>query len=275
MPRCHMVIRGGGWVAGLLWQAWRVTDPYLGLAADYDWIFDDGALTGGAAINLPAVARLLQRIGPGSDVLDAACGTGIDAAVLAHRGFHVQAADGSEAMVGVAAARFRREGVAIPVQRCLWADLPAAIGERFDVVLCTGNALVHAAGRDAMVAALIGLRRTARPGGHVVIDSRNWEKLHADRAIVQVMDRVRMRGGRRCVVLYVWEIPDRLDQEHLAHPVFLFEDGDRVEPHEYRLSFRPFTLGELRGRLELAGLREVDTDYGEAEDRYAVIAVPT
>jgi hypothetical protein len=109
----------------------------------------------------------------------------------------------------------------------------------------------------------------------VVIDSRNWEKLHADRAIVQVMDRVRMRGGRRCVVLYVWEIPDRLDQEHLAHPVFLFEDGDRVEPHEYRLSFRPFTLGELRGRLELAGLREVDTDYGEAEDRYAVIAVPT
>jgi glycine/sarcosine N-methyltransferase len=252
----------------------RVADPYLGLAADYDWIFDDGALTGGAAVNRPAVARLLQRIGPGSDVLDAACGTGIDAAVLARRGFNVRAADGSEAMVGVAAARFRREGLAIPVHRCLWADLPAAIGERFDVVLCTGNALVHAAGRDAMVAALIGLRRTARPGGHVVIDSRNWEKLHAERAIVQVMDRVRMRGGRRCVVLYAWEIPDRLDQEHLAQLVFLFEDGDRIEPHEYRLSFRPFTLGELRGRLELAGLREVDTDYGEAEDRYAVIAVP-
>jgi SAM-dependent methyltransferase len=252
----------------------RVADPYLGLAADYDWIFDDGALTGGAAVNRPAVARLLQRIGPGSDVLDAACGTGIDAAVLARRGFNVRAADGSEAMVGVAAARFRREGLAIPVHRCLWADLPAAIGERFDVVLGTGNALGHAAGRDAMVAALIGLRRTARPGGHVVIDSRNWEKLHAERAIVQVMDRVRMRGGRRCVVLYAWEIPDRLDQEHLAQLVFLFEDGDRIEPHEYRLSFRPFTLGELRGRLELAGLREVDTDYGEAEDRYAVIAVP-
>jgi hypothetical protein len=54
--------------------------------------------------------------------------------------------------------------------------------------------------------------------------------------------------------------------------VFLFQDGDRVDPHEYQLSFRPFTLGELRERLELAGLREVDTDYGEAVDRYAVIA---
>ena len=251
-----------------------MADPYLGLAADYDWIFDDGALTGGAAINQPAAARLLQRIGPGSDVLDAACGTGVDAAVLARRGFHMRAADGSEAMVEAAAARFRREGLAIPLQRCLWADLPATIDERFDVVLCIGNALVHAVGRDAMVAALTGLGRTTRPGGHVVIDSRNWEKLHAERQVVQVMDRVKTRGGRRCVVLYAWEIPDRLDQEHIAHLVFLFEDGDQIEPHEYQLSFRPFTLGELRERLERAGLREVDTDYGEAADRYAVIAVP-
>jgi glycine/sarcosine N-methyltransferase len=250
-----------------------VTDPYHGLAADYDWIFDDGALADGAAINRPAIARLLQRIGAASDVLDAACGTGIDAAALARRGFNIRAADGSEAMVQVAAARFRREGLAIRVQRCLWAALPTAIDERFDVVLCTGNALVHAVGRDAMVQALIGLRRMARPGGHVVVDSRNWEKLHAERRVVQVMDGVRVRAGRRCVVLYAWEIPDHLDQEHIAHLVFVFEDGDRAEPHEYRLSFHPFTLGKLRERLELAGLQEVDTDYDEAADRYAVIAV--
>ena len=187
----------------------------------------------------------------------------------------MRAADGSEAMVQAAAARFRREGLAIRVQRCCWADLPTAIDERFDVVLCTGNALVHAVGRDAMVQALIGLRRMARPGGHVVVDSRNWEKLHAERRVVQVMDGVKVRGGRRCVMLYAWEIPDHLDQEHVAHLVFVFEDGDRAEPHEYRLSFHPFTLGKLRERLGLAGLREVDTDYDEAADRYAVIALAT
>jgi len=252
-----------------------VDDPYRGLAADYDWIFDDGGLAGGVAINRPAPARLLQRIGPVSAVLDAACGTGVDAAALARRGFSVRAADGSAAMVEVAAARFRREGLAIQVQPCLWADLPAAIDETFDVVLCVGNALVHAAGRDAMVQALIGLRRMARPGGHVVIDSRNWEKLHAERQIVQVMNPVRIRGGRRCVVLYAWEIPDRLDQEHIAHLTFLFEDGDRIEPHEYRLSFRPFALTELRERLGLAGLQEVGTDYDQAMDRYTVITVAT
>jgi 2-polyprenyl-3-methyl-5-hydroxy-6-metoxy-1,4-benzoquinol methylase len=128
-----------------------MTGAYETLAADYDWMFDDDALANGCAINLPATARLLQRISPRGAVLDAACGTGVDAAVLARRGFTVWAADGSDAMVEGAAARFRRERLAIPVLRSRWADLPAAVGERFDAVLCVGNSLVHAAGRDAMV----------------------------------------------------------------------------------------------------------------------------
>ncbi len=244
---------------------------YEMLAADYDWMFDDGALAGGRAINHPATARLLQRVGPASVVLDAACGTGVDAAVLARRGFPVWAADGSEAMVEGAAARFQREHLAVPLLHSRWADLPAATGERFDVVLCVGNSLVHATGRDTMVQALIGLRRMARPGGHVVVDSRNWEKLHGERRIVQVADRVVARQGRRCVVFYAWEIPDRLGDEHIAHLVFVFDNGGQAETHEYRITFRPFTIDELRERLELAGLREVDTDFDDSRDRYAVV----
>ncbi len=85
---------------------------YEALAADYDWMFDGDALANGVAINQPATARLLERITRTSAVLDAACGTGVDAAVLA----------------------------------------------------CIGNSLVHASGRDAMVAALTGLRRWPVPG---------------------------------------------------------------------------------------------------------------
>jgi SAM-dependent methyltransferase len=249
-----------------------VADSYLTLAADYDWLFDDDALIDGGAINHPATARLLQRTGPGRTVLDASCGTGINAAALARRGFDVWATDGSEAMIEQAAARFRRERLAIPVWPCLWADLPGTLAERFDVVLCVGNSLVHAAGRDAMVAALTGLRRMAGPGGHVAIDSRNWEKLHAERRIVKVANRVLTRDGRRSLSFYAWEIPERLEDEHVAHIVFAFEDGDRVLTREYPVSFRPFTLAELRARLELAGLREVDTDFDDTRDQYCVIA---
>jgi len=251
-----------------------MADYYDALATDYDWIFDDDALANGAAINHPATARLLERTPHASLVLDAACGTGANAAALARRGYRVWAADGSSAMAAVAAARFRSEQLDIPLARSLWADLPAVVGERFDVVLCIGNSLVHAAGRDAMIQALAGLREIVRPGGHVVVDSRNWEKLHAERRIVQVASRAVTRHGRRCIVLYAWEIPDRLGQEHVAHIVFVFEDGSRIEPHEYRIAFYPITLAELRERLEAAGLREVDTDYDDARDRYAITAVP-
>ena len=251
-----------------------MTGAYEALAADYDWLFGEEVVTGEGAINQPATARLLERISPESAVLDAAC-TGIDAAVLAHRGFTVWAADGSEAMAEAAAARFRRERLAIPLMHCRWADLPAATGERFDVVLCTGNALVHAVGRDAMVHALTGLRRMARPGGHVVVDSRNWEKLHAERRIVQVADRAVTRQGRRCVVFYAWEVPDRLGDEHIAHLVFVFDDRGQLEAHQHSITFHPFTLRELRARLQLAGLSEVDTDFDASADRYAVVAAPT
>ena len=76
------------------------------------------------------------------------------------------------------------------------------------------------------------------------------------------------------IVLYAWEIPDRLDLEHIAHIVLIFEDGSRIQPHEYRIGFSPFTLGELRERLKAAGLREVDSDYDDARDRYAITAIP-
>jgi hypothetical protein len=76
-------------------------------------------------------------------------------------------------------------------------------------------------------------------------------------------------------VFYAWEIPDRLGDEHIAHLVFVFERGGQIEPHEHVITFRPFTISELRVRLELAGLREVDTDFDASCDRYAVVAVTT
>lgn len=251
-----------------------MADYYETFAADYDWLFDDDTLAHGAAINHPAAARLLEKTSQASTMLDAACGTGHNAAALARRGYRVRATDGSDAMVTMAAARFQHERLEIPVERCLWADLPAVVGERFDIVLCIGNSLVHTGSRDAMIEALAGLRQMARPGGHLVIDSRNWEKIHAERRIVRVADRVRTRDGRRCVSLYAWEIPDRFGAEMVAHIVFLFEEGDRIDPHEYRIDFRPFTAAELHERLGAAGLRVVDTDFDATRDQYAVVATP-
>jgi hypothetical protein len=67
--------------------------------------------------------------------------------------------------------------------------------------------------------------------------------------------------------------PRQCQRRLAAGIVFLFKDGDRVEPHEYRISLLHVTLAELRERLELAGLREVGTDFAGTSDYYVVIAV--
>jgi hypothetical protein len=76
-------------------------------------------------------------------------------------------------------------------------------------------------------------------------------------------------------VLYSWEIPDRFGDEHIAHLVFVFDNDGQIEPREYQITFRPFTISELRERLEPAGLREVDTDFGASRDRYSVVTGTT
>jgi hypothetical protein len=57
--------------------------------------------------------------------------------------------------------------------------------------------------------------------------------------------------------------------------VFVFENGPQLEPREHPVSFRPFTIAELRKRLRLAGLTEVDTDFDKSCDRYAVVSAAT
>lgn len=246
-------------------------EPYDAMADEYDWLFSDHDMRQGVAINLPATAHLLSTFPPGSSVLDAACGTGVDAAVLARRGHRVWAADASSAMVSKAQSRFAQEGLDVTVVQAEWAKLPASMRERFDIALCIGNSLVHAQSREGTVRALQGLAGVLRPNGRLVVDSRNWEKLHRERRTVLVHHRPNVRGGRRCIVIYAWEIPDQFDRDHVAHVVFLFDNGSSLRPREHAVTFRPFSFEELRDRISAAGLHEVDSDFDPNADRYSMV----
>ena len=142
-----------------------MAENYDALADDYDWLFSDQTLVSGLAIFQPATAALLSHLGSDHRVLDATCGTGVDTAVLARQGLSMWAADKSPTMIEHARMRFASEGLAIPLLQAEWAQLPDVTEERFDAVLCIGNSLVHAAGKNEMARALRGLRGVLRPGG--------------------------------------------------------------------------------------------------------------
>lgn len=117
----------------------------------------------------PLGERLLAAmpLQPGDRVLDVACGTGIVARLAAPRvgpGGNVAGLDLNDAMLSVARARSKEEGVAITWKQGDAAALPFA-EDQFNVVVCQqGLQFVPDKAR-----ALAEMRRVAVPGGLVAL----------------------------------------------------------------------------------------------------------
>ena len=95
-------------------------------------------------------------------------------AALARRGHHVVGADASPAMLEQAAGRTDAELVC-----STWADLPERVPGPFDAVLCVGNSLPHLATSDDRRTALAAFATVLAPSGRLVVDSHDWEVVHA------------------------------------------------------------------------------------------------
>jgi SAM-dependent methyltransferase len=246
-------------------------DDYDTLASVYDWIVPAEMVTpeGSAA----AFLAYLEELAPGARVLDCAAGTGPLAVGLAQRGFDVTATDASAGMVERTRALAAREGADLTAREVRWEDLGAQGFAPFDAVLCVGNSLAHAPGRAARRAALDAMAAALKPGGLLVLTSRNFDWMRATDPGLQVFDRVIERDGRRGVVIYSWWLAEDWDDEHgFDVAVALLGDDGEVTTIGERLAFWPFSHETLREDLVAADLTRETTTYEPDVDRYLVTA---
>jgi SAM-dependent methyltransferase len=246
-------------------------DDYDTLASVYDWIVPPELLTPEGSV--AAFEPYLEDVAPGARVLDCAAGTGPLAVGLALRGFDVVATDASPAMVERARALAARHGVELDARVCRWDELEAHELAPFDVVLCVGNSLAHAPGGDARRAALRAMAAVLRPGGRLVLTSRNFELIRATDPGLRFFDEVVERDGRRGVVVYSWWLAEEWEAEHAFDVVVgLLGDDGTVKTVGERLRFWPYTHETLRAELRGAGLTPETTTYDPHVDRYLVTA---
>ena len=245
-------------------------EPYDTLAAVYDWLVPETLLTPEGSVR--AFAPVLEALAPGARVLDCAAGTGTLAVGLAQRGFDVVATDASRAMVERTRALAARHGVELSARRCAWEDLGAEGLEPFDAVLCVGNSLTHAPGRDARRRALRAMAAVLRPGGLLVVSSRNWERVRAAGSGLQVDERLTERDGRRGLVIHNWSLADGWDEPHHLDVAVALIERDAVTTHAERLAFWPFRREALDEDLRAAGLEPASSTYADDPDRYLVTA---
>jgi SAM-dependent methyltransferase len=228
-------------------------DDYDTLASVYDWIVPEALLTPEGSVE--AFLPYLDELAPGARVLDCAAGTGPLAVGLARRGFDVAATDASHGMVERTRALAARHGVDLDARVCRWEELEAQRFAPFDAVLCVGNSLAHAPGGDARRAALRAMAAVLRPGGLLVLTSRNFELMRATDPRLQVFDEVVERDGRRGVVIYSWWLAEDWEDEHAFDvAVALVGDDGAVTTLGERLRFWPYSYEMLREDREAAGL---------------------
>lgn len=149
-------------------------------AADYDRFVDWPARL---AFEMPFFRDVLGRHGA-RRVLDVAGGTGQHAIALAAEGYEVTMADPSAGMVAAArenaaraSANLRVVQANLRVVQAGFGELAATIGERFDAVLCLGNSLPHATTPAALDGALADMAAVLAPGGLLVIQNRNFDRV--------------------------------------------------------------------------------------------------
>lgn len=114
-------------------------------------------------------------------VLDAACGTGVHAIEFARQGLRSAGADLSPAMIAQARENARAAGVEVDLQAAAFGELASRFTGPFDALTCLGNSLPHLIDDSSLAAALSDFASLLRPGGVLVIQNRNYDRLLRDR----------------------------------------------------------------------------------------------
>jgi SAM-dependent methyltransferase len=83
-------------------------------------------------------------------------------------------------MVDRARENAARVGVEVPFRVAGLGEL-AALGETFDAAICLGNSLPHLLTDEALALALADFAAVLRPGGLLVVQNRNFDRVWAER----------------------------------------------------------------------------------------------
>ena len=221
--------------------------------AEYAWAFD-------LLVDRPVrkecttIAAWLveRRVLPGSEVLDAGCGTGRYAAELARRGYLVHGIDVSTELVEVARRSIDEAPVSVSFAVGNIFDQPAG---RFDAILCRG-VLNDFVDHDSRAAVFATFARAIRPAGVLILDVREWEAsaVRKDREPLFKKSVDTDRG--KLTFTSITEV-DRENRQLLLSERHTLVDDRQERSSDYRFVMRCWTREELESGLAGAGFGKV------------------
>lgn len=177
-------------------------------------------------------------------ILDSACGNGVQATALAINGYNVVATDISYEMIALTNDFAGKHDMKLKTDVKAWIDLPDTYSNSFDIVLCTGNSIVHSPDAISRQNNLTALSKLLKHKGTLVIETRNWDKVIAENKKYTVYDKVSYEN-KDYIPLYHWNLKG---MEREAKVEILFQEissDNRVTLYQSELNFTPFTYNSL------------------------------
>ncbi len=247
-------------------------DFYKDIAADYDRMI---RWERRLSVERPWFEALLDRFHLRS-VLDASCGSGHHVVLLDSMGVETMGTDASCSMLALARETLGTAGLNPDERlRCAaWQELPRVVPETFDGVLCIGNSLPYVLNTELMRESLKGLWSRVKPGGILLIQYKNFEKLIATRQRLLPISFTPPPEERIALRVYEYQ------SEHVLFNVFLLDktDGEwSVRHHATPLKpYRPEEvaepLREFGAEVSLHGSLGLDPFVVEESEDVVVLA---
>lgn len=231
-----------------------VRDFYDALAADYHLIFPDwDASMTRQAEALEGLLRARSGAGP-HRVLDCSCGIGTQAIGLAGAGHQVVGSDLSPVAAARAADEAVGRGLRLPTAAADMRALPFR-ASAFDVVVCADNSLLHLLTADDVHTALAGMRRVLRDDGLLIVSTRDYDEIRANRPTSTPPQLSRTADGQ-VITFQLWHWRDDGEHYDLEHFQLVPVGGD-WQVRVRRTSYWALTQRELSDAVADAGFAEV------------------
>lgn len=209
---------------------------------------------------LPFIEEQLAGV-DAQGLLDAACGTGRHAIALAQLGYRVVGADLSAGMIQQARMNAAGLDLDLTFEVAGLGELATKTQDRFDAVLCLGNSLPHLLTADALSAALDDFHRLLRPGGLLMIQNRNFDRVMQDEEARWMEPQAHREGSREWLFVRFYDIHRDGTLSFNVMTLSRSESEDWKQGVDSTL-LRPWLRAELGDMVTLAGFRD-SAFYGD------------
>jgi glycine/sarcosine N-methyltransferase len=199
-------------------------------------------------------------------ILDASCGNGVQTAALAQRGYNVEASDISKNMVSLTNERLKKRELHIKTFVSSWKELPKR-KDKYDLIFCYGNSISHSLNKEERINNLEALGNCLRNKGKIIIETRNWDKIHKLRYTIY---EERTYKGKSYIPIYIW---DNMDFEKCSNVQIIFIENDygKMKTYEKILTFMPFKHTDIVKEAHELGFTVIEDNYSIERDNYCFV----